>query len=64
MPGAAPNFLRAGNLTPVWVPDEWHDAMRLIIRARTAAAQAQRVNCQQVSAFLLNRGGIYPRKMS
>ncbi|MFN3973538.1 MAG: transposase, partial [Gemmobacter sp.] len=28
---------RAGELTPVWVPDEGHEAMRDLVRARTAA---------------------------
>ncbi len=27
-------LLRAGELTPVWVPDETHEAMRDLVRAR------------------------------
>jgi hypothetical protein len=44
-------LLRAGELTPVWVPDEGHEAMRDLVRARSAAVKAQRVHRQQVSAF-------------
>jgi hypothetical protein len=57
-------LLRAGELTPVWVPDEGHEAMRDLVRARAAAAETQRVHWQQVSAFMLKLGRIYPRKKS
>lgn len=30
---------RAGELTPVWVPDEAHEALRDLVRAREAAVQ-------------------------
>jgi transposase len=33
---------RAGDLTPVWVPDEAHEALRDLIRAREAAKADQR----------------------
>jgi transposase len=32
---------RAGDLTPVWVPDEAHEALRDVVRAREAAKQDQ-----------------------
>lgn len=32
-------LLRAGELTSVWVPDESHEAMRDLVRARTAAVE-------------------------
>ncbi|MBC2651616.1 IS110 family RNA-guided transposase [Novosphingobium aerophilum] len=57
-------LLRAGELTPVWVPDEGHEAMRDLVRARAAAVEAQRVHRQQVSAFMLKHGRIFPRKKS
>ncbi|MBB4860754.1 transposase [Novosphingobium chloroacetimidivorans] len=57
-------LLRAGELTPVWVPDESHEAMRDLVRARAAAVETQRVHRQQVSAFMLKHGRIYPRKKS
>lgn len=54
-------LLRAGELTAVWIPDEGHQAMRDLVRARTAAVEALRVHRQQVSAFMLKHGP-YPRK--
>ena len=43
--------LRAGELTGVWVPDEHHEAMRDLSRARDAAVADLRRKRQQVSAF-------------
>ena len=40
---------RAGELTPVWVPDQKHEAIRDLIRARHAAAREQRRARQQLS---------------
>lgn len=54
-------LLRAGELTPVWVPDETHEAMRDLVRARESAADDQRHKRQLVSAFLLRHGRIYQR---
>jgi len=36
---ALAKLLRAGELTPVWVPDETHEAMRDLVRARAAAVE-------------------------
>lgn len=55
-------LLRAGELTAVWVPDEDHEAMRDLVRARAAAVETLRVHRQQVSAFMLKHGRIFPRK--
>lgn len=55
-------LLRAGELTAVWVPDESHEAMRDLVRARAAAIETLRVHRQQVSAFMLKHGRVYPRK--
>lgn len=55
-------LLRAGELTAVWVPDEGHEAMRDLVRARAAAVETLRVHRQQISAFMLKHGRIYPRK--
>ncbi|MFT7493388.1 MAG: transposase [Alteromonas macleodii] len=52
-------LLRAGELTPIWVPDETHEAMRDLVRARDSAAQDQRYKRQLISAFLLRHGRIY-----
>ena len=54
-------LLRAGELTPIWVPDETHEAMRDLVRARESAAEDQRHKRQLVSAFLLRHGRIYHR---
>ncbi len=53
---------RAGELTGVWVPDEGHEAMRDLVRARAAAVQALRIHRQQVGAFMLKHGRVYPGK--
>lgn len=55
-------LLRAGELTAVWVPDEGHEAMRDLVRARAAAVETARVHRQQVSAFMLRHGRIFPGK--
>jgi transposase len=54
--------LRAGELTAVWVPDERHEAMRDLTRAREAAVEDLRGKRQQVSSFLLRQGRHYPGK--
>ena len=55
-------LLRAGELTAVWVPDEGHEAMRDLVRARAAAVETLRVYRQQVSALMLRHGRQFPRK--
>jgi transposase len=59
---ALARLLRAGEPTAVWVPDPAHEAMRNLIRSRTAAVETVRVHKQQVSAFLLRHGRIFPRR--
>jgi transposase len=59
---ALAKLLRAGELTAVWVPDESHEAMRDLVRARAAAVETLRVHRQHVSAFMLKHGRIFPRK--
>src|ERR1700731_805498 len=55
-------LLRAGDLTSVWVPDERHEAMRDLSRAREAARKDLRGKHQQVSSFMLRLGRHYPGK--
>ena len=55
-------LLRAGERTPVWVPDAGHEAMRDLVRARAAAIETLRAHRQQVSAFMLKHGRHYPGK--
>lgn len=50
---------RSGDLTPVWVPDPNHEAMRDLVRARMdAVGQLMRAR-QQLLAFLLRHGRGY-----
>jgi Transposase len=55
-------LLRAGELTAVWVPDERHEAMRDLVRARDAAAKDYRIKRQNVSSLLLRLVRHYPGK--
>jgi transposase len=55
-------LLRAGELTAVWVPEERHEAMRDLTRARGAAVEDLRRKRQQISSFLLRQGLHYPDK--
>lgn len=47
---------RSGDLTPVWVPDEAHEALRDLVRAREAAKQDQLRARHRLSKFLLRHG--------
>jgi len=47
---------RAGELTPVWVPDRAHEALRDLVRAREAAKHDQRRARHRVGKFLLRHG--------
>src|SRR4051794_22788880 len=44
---------RAGELTYVWIPDELHEALRDLVRARHAACQDVRRDRIRIQAFLL-----------
>src|SRR3984885_1011331 len=47
---------RSGDLTPVWVPNEEHEALRDLVRAREAAKQDQLRARHRLSKFLLRHG--------
>jgi transposase len=47
---------RAGDLTAVWVPDDAHEALRDLVRAREAAKQDQLRARHRLSKFLLRHG--------
>ena len=49
----------AGELTPVWVPDVVHEAVRDLVRAREAASRDLRKKRQQLLSFLLRHGRIF-----
>lgn len=50
---------RAGQLTPVWVPDETHEAMRDPIRLRQAMVKDLRATRLRVKSFLLRHGRVF-----
>lgn len=53
---------RAGELTGVWVPDELHESMRDLSRAREDMKKVDIENKQRLCAFLLRHGMRYSRK--
>src|SRR5271166_1886457 len=50
---------RSGDLTAVWVPDEVHEAMRDLVRARMDALMQRTRARQQLLAFMLRHGRSY-----
>lgn len=54
---------RAGDLTPVWVPDAAHEALRDLVRAREAAKKDQLRARHRLQKFLLRQGRRPPLKM-
>jgi len=52
---------RAGDLTPVWVPDAAHEALRDLVRAREDARQDQQRARQRLGKFLLRHGWQRPK---
>jgi transposase len=55
-------LLRAGELTFVWVPDETHEAMRDLVRARQRSSNDIRQARQRIQGFLLRLQRRYPSK--
>ena len=49
-------FLRSGDLTPVWVPDAAHEALRDLVRAREAAKRDERRARHRLQKLLLRHG--------
>lgn len=47
---------RAGELTPIWTPDEEDEAMRDLVRTRKQATEALKIAKQQLLSFLLRHG--------
>ena len=54
---------RSGDLTPVWVPDAAHEALRDLVRAREAAKKDQLRARHRLSKFLLRHGKRRPAGM-
>ena len=55
---------RAGDLTPVWVPDAAHEALRDLVRAREAAKKDQLRARHRLGKFLLRHGRRPPTPMN
>jgi transposase len=55
---------RAGDLTPVWVPDQAHEALRDLVRAREAAKKDQLRARHRLGKFLLRHGQRPPQAMT
>jgi transposase len=55
---------RAGDLTPVWVPDGAHEALRDLVRAREAAKKDQLRARHRLGKFLLRHGRRPPTAMT
>jgi transposase len=49
-------LLRSGELTPTWIPDEQHEALRDLVRAREDAVEDQQRARNRLSKFLLRLG--------
>ncbi len=60
---ARPDSIRLGDLTPVWVPDAAHEALRDLVRAREAAKADQLRARHRLGKFLLRHGRRPPEKM-
>jgi len=55
---------RSGDLTPVWVPDAAHEALRDVVRAREAAKRDQLRARHRLQKFLLRQGRRAPGGMT
>ncbi len=53
-------LLRAGELTAIWVPDEAHEAIRDLVRARRVAREDASAAKQALLSFLLRHGRRFP----
>jgi transposase len=56
-------LLRSGDLTPVWVPDEAHEALRDLVRARDDARTDSLRAKHHLSKFLLRQGITAPARV-
>ena len=53
------HYLRSGDLTEVWVPDETTESIRNLVRLREDARIARQKARQQLNQFLVRNGRIY-----
>lgn len=54
------SYLRSGDLTAIWIPDEEQEAMRDLCRARSDMKQQEMKARQQLNAFVLRQGHHWP----
>jgi len=52
-------LFRAGELTEIWTPDETHEVMRDLVRAREAAVKDRTRKRQEIRSFLLRHGKVF-----
>lgn len=57
-------YYRSGDLTPVFVPDKAHEALRDLVRAREAAKKDLRVAQHRLGKFLLRNGLHRPKHIA
>jgi len=57
-------LLRAGELSGIWVPDAVHEAVRDLVRVRSAAGEDLRKKRQQWLSFLLRHGRVFTGRRS
>jgi transposase len=55
---------RSGDLTPIWVPDTAHEAIRDLVRARITAMEMTKKYRQHLQGFLLRHGRIFQGRSS
>lgn len=53
------HYLRSGDLTAVWIPDEQTEALRDLERTRDDAKNAERIARQQLGKFLLRNDRVF-----
>jgi transposase len=54
-------FYRSGDLTPIWVPDQSHEALRELVRLRAAAKKDQHRSRRRTVQFLMRYGYRKPK---
>jgi transposase len=57
-------FYRSGDLTPVWVPDQSHEALRELVRLRAMAKKEEHRARRRTTQFLMRHGHRKPKGMT
>ena len=56
------HYLRSGDLTPVWIPDEEQESMRDLVRVRADFKSQEQKARQQLNGFVLRHAHTWPSK--